>query len=242
MIDFTPIPVLFTIKSVKLYTHGFLMALAFLISSFLASRHFKDKDEFWNLMFFSFLGSIIGARLFYVLFYYKQFDSFIQIFQIWHGGLVSYGGLIGGFLFAYLFIKHKKLNFLEYADKIAPYIALGLAIGRIGCFLVWDDYGIASNLPWSVNVDFPRHPTQIYHSIADLIIFLILKPLQKKNLKKGSILFLFILLYSIFRFIIDFFRAYPSKWLFLAPSQWLCLLIIMIVVIIIFKNKLFNKK
>lgn len=242
MIDFTPIHILFTIKSIKLYTHGFLMALAFLISSFLASRHFKNKDEFWNLMFFSFLGSIIGARLLYVIFYYQQFTSFIQVFQIWQGGLVSYGGLIGGFLSAYIFIKHKNLNFLEYADKIAPYIALGLAIGRIGCFLNWDDYGTASNLPWAVNVDFPRHPTQIYHSIADFIIFLILKPLQKKNLKKGSILFLFILLYSIFRFIVDFFRDYPFKWLFLFPSQWLSLLVIIIVVIIAFKYKLFKKK
>jgi len=235
MINFTPIPVLFSIFSIKIFTHGFIMALAFLISSFLASKHFKNKDQFWNLIFFTFLGSIIGARLFYFIFYYNQFTSFLQLFKVWQGGLVSYGGLIGGFLASYIYLKYKKLNFYYFIDKIIPYLALGLAIGRIGCFLNWDDYGIASNLPWAIKVDFPRHPTQLYHSLANFITFLILKPI--KNFKKGSIFFLFILLYSSFRFIIDFFRDYSSKWFILSPSQWLCLSIITLVLIIIIKNK-----
>ncbi|MAG20150.1 prolipoprotein diacylglyceryl transferase [archaeon] len=231
MINFTPIPILFQLGPLKVFTHGTLIAIAFLLSSFLASKHFKNKDQFWNLIFFSFLGAIIGARLFYIIFYYQQFTSFLDIFKIWEGGLISYGGIFGGFITAYLYLKHKKLNFIKYTRRIIPYIALGLAIGRIGCFLNWDDYGIASNLPWAINVDFPRHPTQLYHSLANFITFFILR-------KSKNTLFLFILLYSIFRFIIDFFRDYSSKLFFLSHSQWLLIIIIITTLLILkFKKK-----
>ncbi len=221
MILYNPIPVLFEIGQFRIFSWGFMVALAFLACSFLVLKEAEKRKysgEFvTNIIIYIIVGALIGSRLAYVIFelpYYLIHP--IEVFMLWQGGVVSYGGIIGGVVAAYIYIKSKKQSFAKFADIIAPYIPLGFAIGRIGCFLNWDDYGIASALPWAVKVagDVPRHPTQVYLIIMDLLMFAILfklsrnKAFEKK--KPGSMFFAFLGVYGCLRLIVEPLRDYAT--------------------------------
>lgn len=218
MILYNPVPVLFKIGPVTVHTWGVMVAIAFLACSFLIAKEAKfrkeDPDFVSGTLFYIIVGAIIGSRLAYV---FLDLPSFLakplSIFVLWEGGMVSYGGIIGGVLGALIYIKVKKGSFLKFADIVAPYIPLGFAIGRIGCFLNWDDYGIASTLPWAVQVagDIPRHPTQIYLIIADIAMFVILMKLRHRlDKKKGSMFFAFLGVYGALRLVVEPLRYYDT--------------------------------
>lgn len=267
MINYNPIPVLFELGSLKIYSWGLMFAIAFLIAFFFILREFKKKKipsiHAYNIGLLVLIGALVGSRLFYVvenLSYYLAKP--LEILAFWQGGMTSYGGLIFGIFFVWFYCrKNAEARFLEILDLAAPYIILAFAIARIGCFLNWDDFGNVSTLPWAIKVinDVPRHPTQIYQSIADFVMFFILIRLQNKKAfkdrgakfkrdgfkdvvfihesdfldKQGAIFFLFLLLYSVFRFFIDFLRVYNNYLLGLATSQWISILIFIISVVCI---------
>lgn len=262
MINYNPIPVLFELGTLKVYSWGLLFAIGFLVAFFFILNEFKKKKipsiHAYNIGLFTLLGAIIGSRIFYVIenmSYY--FSNPIDIFSFWQGGMTSYGGIIFAIFFVWLYTrKNAEIQFLEILDIAAPYIALAFAISRIGCFLNWDDFGIVSTLPWAIKVinDVPRHPTQLYLVLSNLVLFFILITLKnKKSLKEkgarfkrdgfkdvvlihqsdfldkqGALFFLFLLLYSTFRFFIDFLRFYENYFIGLATSQWLCILMFII--------------
>ena len=239
MIIYNPIPVL-SIFGLKIYTWGIFFALSFLVSTFLASNYAKKKEKnpeiIYGAVFYSLIGGIIGARLLYVALNFDQFNGFWDVVNLTHGGLVSYGGILGAVASLYFYFKKNKLNFLEYLNLLAPYVALGFAIARVGCFLNWDDYGIESNLPWAVKVDFGRHPTQLYHTFFDLIIFFVLLKLRKNEKYNKNLFFIFLVLYGIFRIFVDFFRDYGDGNTRLL-SQGLNVFIILFSLYFIRKNK-----
>ena len=242
MIIYNPIQVL-PIFGFKIYTWGIFFALSFLISTFLASNYAKKKGKnpevVYGVAFYSLMGGIVGARLLYVVLNFNQFNSLFDVVNLTQGGLVSYGGLLGAVVSLYLYFKRNKLNFLEYFNLLAPYVALGFAIARVGCFLNWDDFGVESNLPWAVKVDFGRHPTQLYHTFFDLIIFFVLLKLRKSEKYNKNLFFIFLILYGIFRIFVDFFRDYGEGNLRLL-SQGSSVLIILVSLYFIRKNKKIN--
>jgi prolipoprotein diacylglyceryl transferase len=238
-----------------------MFVIGFILASFLILREAKkrkiDQDYVLNVLLVVLIGAIIGGRLFFVfenLGYFLSHTS--ELISYGRGGETSYGGILLSILFAWIYTKasrnKNKIKFSELLDLIAPYVILGLAIGRIGCFLNWDDFGILSNLPWAILVpgDFARHPTQIYETIYCLGIFLILLLFRKirdqgKNTrfrklleKKGSSFMFMLMFYSFFRFFNDFLRIYQSHWLGLALSQWICVaLFLSSMLILILKKK-----
>ncbi len=248
MIPYTPIPVLFSIGGIKIYSYGVMLALAFLTSLLIAKR--RAKGEFIqkhldNIILLGVLGGIFGARIGFVILNTKQFVNPLDAFRIWDGGLTSYGGIFGALCFIFTYIKIKRLHFLDVMDFLSPYVALGFAIGRIGCLLNWDNYGKPTTVAWAFVVDkVPRHPTQIYLSFSLLILFGLLYILYEKthkNLKpsqpqlgflykRGFVFLLFMLLYSSINFMIDFVRYYPPEQYFfgLALTQWITMLIFFI--------------
>lgn len=179
-----------------------MFAIAAIVSIFLLSKDAKNKgfDEgtivdfsFWLLIF-----GIIGARIFYIFLNLPFFKGNLkEIFMFWHGGLVWYGGLIFAAVFGIIFLKIKKLPILKTLDLMAPYAALGQSIGRIGCFLNGCCFG-------KPEVFFP---VQLISTFNLLSIFLILKSRQKKSNFPGEILFLYLMLASLERFIMEFFRG-----------------------------------
>lgn len=244
MIEYTPFPILFDFGMIKIYSWGVMIILAFLISFFLFSKKAKQqkisKEHIYGLLFFALIGVIIGSRLMYIILNFNQFHTNpISIFSINEGGFISYGGLIGSIILAKIYSIRSNLEFIKILNIAAPYITLGFAIGRLGCFLNWCCYGIISNLPWAIKVgaDFPRHPTQLYLSLIGFIIFFILIKIRnsKKEIFSKNLFLWFLIFYSITNFLIDFIRVYPNLQYL---SQIIELIIFLISITILIKKSL----
>ncbi len=178
------------------------------------------------------VSGFLGARLLHVFYeepHYYLNDP-IQVFKFWHGGFVFYGGLIGTLVGCFIYIKIKKLSFLQWADFFTPMAPLGYAIGRLACFLNGCCYGKICDLPWAVN--FPnvlpsgitRHPTQLYIVFWEIILLITLLNIEKlKKFKSGSLLFIWLFLHSIGRIFMEFMRDDPrgDMILNLSISTWI---------------------
>jgi len=189
--------------------------LAFIIATLLAKRQaIKEgfsQDLVVDLAGYILVAGIIGARLLYVAINLKEYQKTpIEILMLQHGGLSFYGGALVAFLASIWFLKRHKVPFLKIADLLAPFLALGQSIGRLGCLLRGCCFGriVQSGL----RIKFPdevvyRHPTQVYASIIDFLIFVLLKRLYRRRHPEGEIFLLFVILYSFKRFSLDFLRG-----------------------------------
>jgi phosphatidylglycerol:prolipoprotein diacylglycerol transferase len=206
---------------------GALVAIGIVVAYFAASRHIRrqglDRAAFDGLFFWVIVGGLAGARLLYVALNFHLYSNPIDALKIWEGGLVSYGGLLGGALAAWVYLRRKRLSFGAYADQIAPFIFLSWTFGRLGDFLTGQLVGIPSDLPWAVQIpgDVPRHPVQAYATLLLLALFLALRGLQRyldrrqMKLPASSVAFIALGLYGIERFATEFLRDYPnSEYLF----------------------------
>lgn len=232
MISLTSQTELFSILGYSVQTWGTIVAIGIIIGLFFMFKKAKQKKLFGQsemLITYFMIFAIIGGRLAYILVNPDEFPNLLSLFALWKGGIISYGVLLGGIfgVIAYKLInKAKNSEIKELLDLMAPYLILAIAIGRIGCFFRGCCFGIPSDLPWAVSYagEIPVHPTQIYHSILDFLIFFALlkvnrkkEGLQAKGIeskfkffsKKGSTFLLFLLLYSAERFFVDFLRYHP---------------------------------
>jgi phosphatidylglycerol:prolipoprotein diacylglycerol transferase len=215
MITITPSTELVNIWRFSVQTWGFIVALGIVFSLVLMLRKAKKSgvlDRAESLIAYIAIASIIGARLAYIAVNPSEFSGIISIFEIWNGGVISWGFLIGGVAGAFWFKFSRKEKIYDLLDLMAPYFILAIAIGRIGCFLRGCCFGVPTDLPWgvlyigdSLSGNLAVHPTQLYHAILDFIIFFVLK-----SRKKNTFL-LFLVLYSAERFLIDFLRFHPSN-------------------------------
>ena len=174
------------------------------------------KQTFDDFITYSILAIILGGRLGYVLLYNPKyyFYNFLDIFKIWEGGMSFHGGLIGVILASIIFAKKNNQNPYNYLDVVSIVAPIGIFFGRVANFINAELYGTVTNLPWGVKfiqVDSEfRHPSQLYEAFFEgIILFLILIYFRKKGFMKspGFISGLFLIFYSIFRFIIEFFRV-----------------------------------
>ena len=211
MLPYATHPVLLDLGFLKIYSWGFMVAIAFIAATIIAAREAKrkkiDPEKIYSLVAYIIIGAIIGSRIAYLLF---NPTSISDIFKFWEGGLSFHGGFIGGVLFGFFYVRKNKLNFWKITDICTPSIPLAQAIGRIGCFLRGCCYGIETTLPWGINyLKEIRHPTQIYSSLALLIIFIFLSKQKYKKNFNGSLFLTYIIIYSVFRFFIEFIRTEP---------------------------------
>ena len=243
MINYHPMPVLFTVGPVTVSSSGLSFFLAFLTGFLLGVKEVRrkglDVDDFKKMFTLIAVGAIIGSRLFFVLEHVTYFSHYpLEMFKIWRGGASSYGGFIGGFVLPFIYFKKCKLDFWSYADALVPSICLGIVIVRIGCFLNWDDYGITTNLPWAVDAgDFPRHPTQIYLSLNGLILFFIFLQQRKRKRPPGTLFLLSVISYTPARFLIEFLRDSERYFLNLTAAQLLSLAIFFVTLLYFNKRK-----
>lgn len=206
-------PVICKIGPFAIYSYGLSLVVAFTVSSFLARQQAKkgnfNLDFIFNLLFSVFIFGVIGARIFYIIENFPYYlNNPLEIIMLQHGGLSWFGGLILGVLTGTIYIKKKRLNILKTLDLVIPFVALGQAIGRVGCLLNGCCYGRESRF----GIYFPVHnafliPTQLYSSLILILIFVILRLFQDKKHKDGQIFFTYIFLYSAGRFFIEFWRA-----------------------------------
>jgi len=214
-------PILIEFGFFKIFTYGLLVATGFLVAILLASSRAEkeglDSQKVLDLCFYVMVSALLGARLLYVIVEYRYFlDSPLEIFKFWIGGLVFYGGLILGVLISLWYLKRNQMPMWKTADLLAPSIALGQSIGRWGCFFAGCCYGKKTDVAWGVTFTDPRsltpleislHPTQVYLSLNAVFIFIFLMWLSKRKVFDGQILWSYGILYSIGRFLIEYFRG-----------------------------------
>lgn len=219
-------PVLFKIGPFTIYTYGVLVATGFLLGLGLAikdaKRHGISPYKIVDLGFYILLSALIGSRLFFILINITHYiKNPIEIFKIWEGGLVFYGGLILTVPTFLWYVRKNSLGVWNTSDIFAPSLAIGHAIGRIGCFFAGCCYGKpAEGLPWAIvftnpeslaTIGVPLHPTQLYESIGEFINFFILITLRRYKSFNGQIFMTYILLYSLLRFIVEFYRGDTNR-------------------------------
>ncbi len=237
-------PILLKIGGLTIYSWGFFVALAFFIGILYcmsqSEKHNIPKEMILDGAIYVLIFSIIGSRVFYVIGFWHEYRyNILKIFAVWEGGLVFYGGIIFAFIALYFWSRINKVNLLNLLDLISPSVAIGYSIGRIGCFLNGCCYGTACNLPFAVH--FPGiegfvHPTQIYSSIAGLLIFVVLIFVREHKKFDGQVFVVGLILYSVYRFINEFFRHNVLHWAFFSPSQWISLLLFFICLAVFFKK------
>jgi len=213
-------PVAFQIFSLEIRWYSLAYIIGILLGWILSKKIFISdpnlKEKFDDFVSYIILGVIIGGRLGYVFFYNLSYysDNFIDIFKIWQGGMSFHGGLIGVIIVSIWFSKKNNQKTFIYLDIISLVAPIGIFFGRVANFINSELYGIETKFFWAVKFvqvdNLYRHPTQLYEALFEgIILFLILIYFRNKGFMKvpGLISGLFLFLYSIFRFLIEFLRV-----------------------------------
>ncbi len=214
-------PVLFKFGEFAIHTYGFFVAMAVLagiaIAKYEARRLGLDTEKVVDACFYVVVAAIIGSRLFYVLTNLEFFKSEpMEVFKIWNGGLVFYGGFIAAALVLIVFLKIHHLPLGKMSDIAALSLPLGHAFGRIGCFFAGCCYGKLCHEPWAVtftNPDslaplyVPLHPTELYSSASNFLIFILIFFLRRFKKYDGQMFWVYIACYGIARSTIEIFRG-----------------------------------
>ncbi|MCK4548368.1 MAG: prolipoprotein diacylglyceryl transferase [Candidatus Eisenbacteria sp.] len=219
--------ILVELGPLRIYSYGFMLMVAFAVGIFLAVTRGRRRGilpEFvMDLSTLIVFAAIVGSRMVYVLFHGDGYwPRWWDVFKVWEGGLTVYGGVLLAVVVAYAFCRSRGVPFLKIADTVAPSLALGVGITRIGCFLNGCCYGSACELPWAVR--FPQgslaeyemgrigiHPSQLYASFVGFAVFLVLFQVDRRPRREGFVFWLFVFLFSAGTFFTDFTRHWESS-------------------------------
>lgn len=237
-------PILFELGGLTVTSFGVFMALSFFTAGWVLSRELarkrQDPDLAWDLVMYAAIGGILGAKLYYMLLHLDETAADPMGALLSRSGLVWYGGFIVAALLILGHLARKRIGVPLVADAVAPALALAYAVGRVGCFLVGDDYGAPTNLPWGVafpqgappstaanlrafGVQVPAavpdatvlavHPTQLYEVAMSLVIFAILWRLRDRIATAGALFAIWLSLAGMERFVVEIFRAKDDRFL-----------------------------
>lgn len=243
-------PVIFSIGNFEIRWYSVILLIAFLIGSFFINKETKrfeiEKDFMFNMVFWTLIFGIIGARIYYVIFDWGYFSSNInEIWKIWNGGLAIHGGIIAGLLTIIIYTKKYKLRTIRYLDFLVPGLIIGQAIGRWGNFFNSEAHGVATSLEYLKNLHIPEFiiegmkingvyytPTFLYESIFCLLGFIIIIIFRRNRYTKvGTPTALYLIIYGIIRFFIE--RSRTDSLMFLGFKMAMVVSIIMIIIGII---------
>jgi phosphatidylglycerol---prolipoprotein diacylglyceryl transferase len=213
-------PILIDLGPLSIYSFGFFIVASFLLGMGWTMREARlkglDSSLVLDMGFYVLLGGLLGARLSYATLNPGPFlHDPLAIFKLWQGGMVFMGGVLVAAAFTIIYLKIQNQKILPWLDAAAPGLCLGLAAGWLGCLAAGCGYGRPADLAWAVTYTHPEaigplftalHPTQAYHALAALTCFLVIM-LVKKNLRSpGRLAGLFLIMYSLLRTLIDFYR------------------------------------
>ena len=229
-------PDIFSIGPFTVHSYGTMMVLGFFCGLGLAKLRIKNSQLTWpqmvDLSFYLLLAGILGAKLlFWIIFprefFYEMsllFNSPMEFVKLIGNGFVFFGSVVGGAIMLSAYLRKHKISLLPAFDFLAPSLAIGHAFGRIGCFLAGCCYGKVCDLPWAVTFtdphtlappNIPLHPTQLYESLFLFGLSGFLVAIEKKMISKPGFIFaLYVLLYTIWRFFLEFYRDDPRGTIF----------------------------
>jgi phosphatidylglycerol:prolipoprotein diacylglycerol transferase len=254
------LPYLFTIFGIHAPTYGLLVALAFLLAlalvGKLARRAGADPEIILNLGIYCAIAGIGGAKVMMILAdlpgYLKEPGRLFSLATLQAAG-IWYGGFIAALVVAYFYMKKQNLPVLATADLFAPGVALGHAIGRLGCFAAGCCWGIETHVAWAVTfrnpdaealtgvpINVPLHPTQIYESLAELAICGFLVWRIGKTHRPGAVIGLYLVLYAIVRFLVDFLRRHDQGNPWEGPfttAQWVSALLVAFAAVVAIRQR-----
>ncbi|WP_426348127.1 prolipoprotein diacylglyceryl transferase [Alloiococcus sp. CFN-8] len=215
-------PVLYKLFGIEIYSYGFMIAIGIIAAVLLLNKRAKkqgyNEDKIFNMTMIAVIGGILGGKLLYIITEMKYFlEDPLRVITKFGEGFVIYGAIAGGALAVILYSRKQRWEVLTLVDMIIPSVAIGQGFGRIGCFLAGCCYGAETSFP--INVVFKDsyfapngvhlHPTQLYSSAFNFLLALLLLWYDKRKKKDGDTLALYLVVYSIGRFIIEFFRDDP---------------------------------
>ena len=252
-------PVLFHIGNFTIYSYGVLVAIGFAAgitwAYFNARRQGLDSNKILDLSFYIVLAAIVGSRLFYVLIEYQDYlKNPLRIFKVWEGGLVFYGGLILAGITGAWYILRYRLPHWKVMDIFAPGIALGHAIGRIGCFCAGCCYGKVCHCSFGVvfrdphslaRLGIPLYPTQLISSAMLFVIFFTLVFIEHHKKFDGQVFWFYVLIYAVARFGIEFLRGDPRGFTIpglISTSQGISLVLIPVSIYFLIRLKRQNEQ
>lgn len=245
---------LFSIGPFTVHGYGLMIALGILaciaMGMYRARKKSMNDEAVLDIAIFGVLFGFVGAKALYVI---VEFPSFLKepMSVLGSEGFVVYGGIIAGVVAAIIYCRIKHLNFLEYFDLLIPSVALAQGFGRIGCFLAGCCYGKETSAFWGIT--FPEGslapsgvkliPTQLLSSAGDFLIMFLLLAYSKHSKKTGNVGFLYMLLYGVGRFFLEFLRSDDRGTVgMLSTSQFISIGIVLLALLLFFKDKLFPKK
>ena len=243
-------PAIIHFGSLQIRWYGLMYVIGMMTSYVLLKNYFSRRkyllvppQKIDDLITWAFVGLLLGARIFYIIFYNPTFylSNPLEIFAFWHGGLSFHGGAAGIAVAMYFFSRKLKVPMLNLGDHIAICGAIGIGLGRIGNFINGELWGRVTSVPWAIIFPDagpdPRHPSQLYESFFEgFLMFFILIFIRKKQKSHGTTLFSFLGLYAIFRFFIEFFREPDMQLGFivfnLSMGQLLCIVMLILAIVL----------
>lgn len=231
-------PILFEIPKIEIGSwaigpipirlYGLMIGVGFLVSIWLASRRARkegiEPDRILDMGVYLLVAAIVGSRVLYVLTNLNEFASNpFEAFAIWKGGLVFFGGLLAAVPVGMWYVRKHKLPFWKTGDIMAPFIALGHAFGRLGCFFAGCCYGLPCSGPLCITFTDPHslaprgvplYPTQLMESGGEFVNFIVLLLLYRRRKFDGQIFWLYPILYSVLRFTVEFYRGDIARGLY----------------------------
>ncbi|MFC0266808.1 prolipoprotein diacylglyceryl transferase [Kushneria aurantia] len=224
-------PVAISLGPLAIHWYGLMYVIGFAGAWWLARRRAHrlgiTKDQVGDMIFYGAIGVVLGGRLGYALFYgWDQIAADpLWIVRIWEGGMSFHGGLIGVLIAALLFARRHRLAFFQLTDFVAPLVPIGLGAGRLGNFINQELPGRVTDVAWGMIYPLygpePRHPSELYEfALEGVVLFAILWTVSRQPRRRGLISGLFLLLYGIFRFFVEFYRR-PDPQLGFIAFDWL---------------------
>lgn len=230
------VPTLFEIGPFRVHIYGVMLAIAFLLGSWRAVRAAASRaipeERMISLVAWILISSIVGARLHFVLGHSESYANPADLFRIWEGGLTLYGGLIAAIVVSFLYLRRNRIGFLPVADAIAPSLALGEAVTRIGCFLNGCCFGRPGEGPLCFHYphdsyasrelgDVAVFPSQLFLSAGMAIVFVLLWAFDRKRLPTGVLFGAYLVGQGLIRYAVDFTRYYESIDRLSALGPWI---------------------
>ena len=245
--------ILFEIFGIQIKSYGLMIAIGIIVAATLFINKGKkkgfDEDSLLNLIIFAIIGGMLGGKGLFIITEFKNIIKEPSILLNFGYGFVIYGAIGGGALAMYLYCKKKNWNIIEMLDMTVPGLAIAQGFGRIGCFLAGCCYGAETTLP--IGVKFPKgslapagicvQPTQIYSSIFDFLLGFFLLYYSKKERKNGKVMGLYLIIYSIGRFLVEFLRDDQRGSVgVLSTSQFISIFTLVLGIIIFNNHKIFK--